>query len=141
MLDLEKIGCTVEDADDGADVHLLMPDPTNPVPLFHDDEQTDRVTIRVLGHDGTKWRAITRKRNDRRAKRGKKELTEEEVEAENIEWAADITVGWNLAERGQKLEFTPSEARRIYKKYPWIRDQVLAGSVNRGNFRKASTKS
>jgi hypothetical protein len=60
-------------------------------------------------------------------KRGKDaELrTVEVIEQENMDLLAVCTVGWKgVVDEGQTLDFNEANVRKIYKKYPWIYDQV-----------------
>ncbi len=45
------------------------------------------------------------------------------------------TVGWTgLAEDGKDIPFSRKDAKRLYVKYPWLREQVSTFIENRGNF-------
>lgn len=99
------------------------------------------VTIQVIGDQADAVQKFvrrelnTRRREEAmREKRGKDPVVQliEDDEAFTIEATAVRTVGWS----GIKEEFTPENAKRLYKLNPYIRQQVLEASSNAANFSK-----
>ena len=74
--------------------------------------------------------------------RGRLKLTPEELEAEATDLLVALTAGWSLVSLdGQMLDlpFTPQNARTVYDKVTWIREQVDLFCADRGNFTPASS--
>ena len=58
---------------------------------------------------------------------------------ENIELLVACTLNWaGIRAKGQPLPFSVDNARVIYAKLPWLREQVKAFIEDRANFLKAS---
>jgi hypothetical protein len=115
---------TTKACNDGAEVEIRHP-VTN-VPLG--------MTIRVLGRDSDTFKEFTRdmlntrlRREAMAQKRGKDAdlRTVEVIEQENMDLLVTCTLGWKgVVDAGETLDFNEANVRKIYKKYPWIYDQV-----------------
>jgi len=79
------------------------------------------------------------KQREQQAKRRGREpedLTLEEAEKLSAEAAAVRVIAWEgIAEDGKEIKFSETEAERIFKEYPFIREQVMTESDNVFNFR------
>lgn len=92
------------------------------------------VSITVLGSDSSEYRKRLRSAANGRINSRKKQ-TIEQLEQDGIGLLVAVTTGWrNIVVEGQNLEFSPEEARRLYEKYPWIREQVDEFVNERANF-------
>ncbi len=132
MNDLSSLN-TVAACDKGADIELRHPVTNAPLGMF----------ITVLGKDSTKFKEISRaslnarlRRDALATRRGKEPeiRTVEDIEKENIDLLVACTTGWSLTEKGIELVFSPAEAARVYKQYPFIYDQVNEGIGSLENF-------
>lgn len=118
-------------ADAGATLEVLHP--ATGQPMLQDDGSP--VTITLLGQDSRKWRAFVRQTTNRRLQSRKAKQTAEEIEAENTEGWVALTVAWKgIVLAGEALECTPANARMIYGRFPFIREQVAEFVSDRANF-------
>lgn len=78
----------------------------------------------------------TKEQQAKRRGREPEEMTLEEAERLAAETAAVRVISWQgIAEDGQEVKFSQAEAERIFKEYPFIREQVMEQSENIFNFR------
>lgn len=145
-MDLSKLD-TVSAAAEGATLHLKHP--VTGVPLLDESLKSDEhpdgapVTITLLGVDSPEYQALDRRlRNRRLAETGRRgaqvKLTAEQIDNEAVQMLAALTVGWQNVGFGEtKLEFSREAAASLYKKVPWIREQVDEFVADRGNFLRA----
>ncbi len=116
---------------DVAELVLLNP--------FKNYEETD-VVIRIAGPDSAQWRAASRKVTNRRLKAANRsrrlDLTAEEVEFDQIEMLASLTVGWSdtLEVDGKRYPYSYENAKDLYRRFGWITEQVDEFAKNRANF-------
>lgn len=88
--------------------------------------------LRIYGVDSAAYRKALM---DLREKQGERELTQEELVEQDIEFAERLTGGWrNVIVDGQELPFGPENARMLYRRCPVIRRQVMPFAVERSNF-------
>lgn len=122
-------------ADEGAKLELALPDGT---PVFTDEEGEERATITLLGQDSKTFTALTHNKNQARLKRGARRaarISTRELEEDALDLAVACTRDWNLPPwDGERLECTAANARKVYKAFPWILDQVSDFIVDRSNF-------
>ena len=133
MLDLKK-NDPAKAAEVGYTFTVTMPD----------GSETD-AKITVRGANSPTVRNYSRriyqefKQKEQQAKRRGREvedMTLEEAEQLSAEAAAVRVIGWTgIAEDGAELKFTQEEAQRVFKAYPFIREQVMEHSDNIFNFR------
>lgn len=104
------------------------------------------VTLKLLGPDSKKFRALTRtqvrKRLDRKEALSSEAMMEE-ADADTLEVLCSCTVGWeNMFETdGKPVAFSHENVKAVYSAYPVIRDQVDIFVSQRANFLPASSKS
>lgn len=121
-MDLSKLNIT-DSANSGATVTLR-----DPVTL----EDLD-TTITVVGRDSDIFRNHVKKIVDKN--RSKKRLSMDEAERQNIELLAVCTIAWTNVQEGDTVyECSFENAKYIYKKYPWIREQLDEFQEERANF-------
>lgn len=100
------------------------------------------ITITLAGSDSERFRKVQRASTNRRLKtqssrRG--QVTSEELEADSLETLAACTISWRgLVVDGEALECNAANARKAYKRLPWLKEQVDAFVGDRANFLKAS---
>jgi len=113
------------------------------------------IRIIVCGSDSKTYQDIANKQQNRRFEKAQKarglKLTAEEVNAEALELLVGCTKGWesdildndgNVVEKKQAIElnvdefldFTPDNARLIYRRFPFIREQIEREIGDRANF-------
>ncbi len=96
--------------------------------IMHEDTP---VTITLIGSDGNKFQQLYQKRMHKMRERSRNRQKERELsEAEKVDLAyalyADLTLAWEgIIEGGQPLECTHDNVRSIYKRFPWIFEQVV----------------
>lgn len=99
------------------------------------DSEPLGVHFKLLGSDSEEYNKQVRKNNDKRIKKGMKNLKSETLEAEGLELLVACTVDWqDVMDEGEELECTKENVRKVYKKYPWIKDQVDEFVGDRSNF-------
>lgn len=112
-------------ANAGRAIELRHPATRAPLGIFVD----------VVGVDSDLYRRAIRERQLRRSEDEVSELTPERMEEENLDLLATCTTGWRgMVLDGQAVEFSPVNARMIYERFPWIRDQVDRGIGDRSVF-------
>ncbi len=112
------------------------------VSLYHPATNADLgITIRVLGKDSDEFRRISNAQNKRRLDRMQRGgfrvsmPSPEEMEQNAIELLASCTVGWTGVVLEKKpLPFSKENAKMLYTRVPWIREQVDAAIGDRANF-------
>ncbi len=105
------------------------------------------ITVRLLGPDSNKYRALTRAQVRKRMAAmadGKVTLSEaefEETERELLDILVACTVGWSnvLDTEGAEIPFAEDNVRKLYSNYPVVREQVDTFLANRANFLRASS--
>lgn len=100
------------------------------------------VTIALVGIDSERFRAASREIINRRLKnqtrRRDTSVKVEEIEAESLEQLAAATLGWEGVELdGKALPFSHVNALKLYRRLPWVKDQVDTFVADRENFLKA----
>lgn len=96
--------------------------------------------IQLAGADSQRWQEEEKRYTDKRLKeinkRGKMlEMTSAEIEERGIHLLAAVTLGWqNIELDGQPAVFSEQNARVIYRKFKWLREQVDAFVSDRANF-------
>lgn len=121
---------------------LELRDPTGN-PVLQDDGKP--VTITLLGEDSdVVTQASNRNANQflRGTAAGGQAVTAEMSKTNEINKFASATVSWNgIVVDGEALKFSADAAKALYRRFPWIRDQVRIFIADRANFMKASPKS
>lgn len=135
MIDLGSLD-TARSANEGFDVQL-----------YHPVTNVDLgITIKILGKDSDTFRKIShaqaKKRMDRFSKGGFRNTgfiqSPEEIEQNGIELLAACTVGWDgIILDGKPLDFSKDNAKELYTRFPWIKEQIDVAVGDRANFIKA----
>lgn len=131
------------------DLSNLKVDPKNQVATLElkhpitfetlEDEDGNKVTITLNGPDSDAVRRAEREWADKRLKEGirrkKVNVTTAQIEEQAINVDVAATVDWSGIEvDGDEFEYSPENARVLYKKFPWIREQVEEFFNDRSNF-------
>ena len=132
---------TTDLSEEGTWMHLAGP---NDADLYVGEEDDEKpVRILLIGKDSKKYQDIEHKNNNKllseaalKGGRRPKNLTlSEDTSARNIEKLAKCTKAWeNVIVDGAELECTTKNARMVYKRFPWIREQVLDFANDRSNY-------
>ena len=119
VIDLSELD-TIVASGRGFELELRHPTSEKPLGQF----------ITILGKDSEQFRAA--KRN-----RVAEPLTMEESEERSVMQLVAATTGFrNILYKGEKLEFSVANARRLYMEQLWIRRQVDKGIADLENFIK-----
>jgi hypothetical protein len=102
------------------------------------------ISITVLGRDSDIYRQLaanqSRKRLGKMAKAGRVTagtMSLDEFENDAMELLVACTTAWeNISIDGVPVEYSKESARRVYKEYPFIKEQVEAAITDRANFSK-----
>lgn len=96
-----------------------------------------RVTVRGADSDiyEEKFRELQRQRLGTLARQRSARLDPDQIEADSIVLLAAVTAGWDgIEENGAAVQFNEAAAQALYRRFPWIREQVDAAVHERGNF-------
>lgn len=92
------------------------------------------ITIKLLGKDSAEYRKAVSKVGNSRINQRKK-VTVEQTQQDALDLLVAVTVGWaGMTENGEELEFSPENAKRVYRDYPWIKEQADEFVHDRANF-------
>lgn len=106
----------------GAELELVHPATGENLGIF----------ITLAGSDSGQWRKAVM---DMAEKRGKKRVGAEEIRRNGIEIVARCTLAWrNVHLDGQELPCTLENARELYNRFDWIREQADTFCSDRANF-------
>lgn len=138
-MDLSTLDITAS-AEEGAVMELRHP--ASHAVLVDADKKP--LTITLAGDDSERVRKAQRAATNRRlamqGRRSGNKLTAEELEADGIDVLAAATVAWTgIVLDGQPLDCTPANAKTVYARLPWIREQAETFTADRANFLRASS--
>ncbi|MFC3072347.1 hypothetical protein [Shinella pollutisoli] len=134
-MDLASID-TKELAETGAVMTVEHPGTGAPVL----DEAGKETTITLLGADSAKLRKRQNDLINDVMKKGfrPKSVTAEKSEEDKIVTLALATVAWSgIKVDGEALECNFENAKRLYRRLPWLKDQADSFVGDRANFTKA----
>lgn len=132
-MDLSKFNL-VEQAETPSVLHLC--NPVNDEPLVTEDG--GNVTLSLLGKDSPVAQAAIKQRTQKQLNKKKLKFDVDELVEASIELLTAVTTGWeNISENGTAIEFSKDNAKSLYTRYPWIREQADAFVSDRENFYKA----
>lgn len=94
--------------------------------------------IKLASPDSEHFRRADRRiknRNNAAMMKGRRQITQEMMEASSLDLLAAVTLDWeNVRRSGADLPFSEEEARKLYEEKPFIREQVDAFASDRVNF-------
>lgn len=133
-MDLSELD-SVKAAEQGAAMELLHP--VSKAPLKQADGTP--ITITLAGTDSDRFRKAEREKANRRLNATtRKPLDVDTFKADGIDLLVACTITWSgIKVAGELLDCTPANAARVYKEFPWIKEQVDAFAAERSNFLKA----
>ena len=131
-MDLTELD-TSSAADEG--VEMAVRHPVTNAPLMMADGETP-ITIRVAGMDSKIFRKAQRANQDRRMKGARyRAPTADELDAEATELVAKCTLSWRgVMIDGAELQCSFANAKQLYTRLPWLREQVDLFMGDRANF-------
>ncbi len=124
-------------SESGAEVQIVDVKTGEPLPI----------KVNVLGPDSEAYssalRVQSRRHTDRLMKRGRKSLSLDELQDDELELLGAVTTGWTSFSVGEeRFAFDgAASAQALYRRFPAIRDQVLSFQRDRANFLPKSAKS
>ena len=129
-MDLDKLD-TTEAAEAGVWMPVLHPG--NNTPLM--DGETP-CQILVVGTDSSRFRKAQRAAADRRIRGGRfRFASAEEQEADTLELLSSCTLDWQAIDMdGAPFPYSKANAKTLYARFGWIRDQVDRYIGDRANF-------
>ena len=135
-MDLSSLD-TVSASAEGASLELR-----NPVSdaVLRDEKSGEPVTITLVGTDSRDYMKITHDIQNRRlgkrlGKGGRLKTTAEEIDADALELLVASTKSWqHIIVDGAELSFSAANARMLYTRFPWIKEQVDEFIADRSNF-------
>lgn len=96
------------------------------------------ITITLAAPDSETYRAVDRRvknRNMATARKSRNGLTIEAIEAGMLDLIVGVTLDWDgVTWDGAPLKFSADNARMVYAKFPFIREQVDEFLAERVNF-------
>ena len=111
---------------------LILRNPATGEDLFADDGKP--ITITLLGSDSSEYRKRIRATANQRIN-SRKKRTVEQIEQESIEMLAAVTQGWcGIVVDGEEVAFSQDEAKKLYRRFSWITEQVDEFVSDRSNF-------
>lgn len=133
-MDLNDLDLT-QSADIGAEMTVIHP--ITGLPLC--DEDGNVMKLFLVGSDSKRLREAMKVRaRSELMKRNPIKFDLDDAENKAAELLAACTLGWShVIEGGVNLEFTNENAKRIYLKFGWLRQQADAFINDRANFFKA----
>ncbi len=122
-------------ADEGAKLHLRHP--VEDTPLTKDDGSP--ITITLVGSDSATFKRAMQVQADRRLKsNNRRAISMQSIEDDAVDLLSAATVGWDgIVVDGKELPFSNENAKTLYERFPWIREQVNSFIGERANFLKA----
>jgi len=130
--------------DAATEAAMQLRHPGTNVVLKQDDGRP--ITITLAGVDSERYRKAQRALTNQRLKMGGRRggagtLTAEELESAGLETLVACTVAWDgIILDGQALECNPANARTLYARLPWVRDQADEFMGERANFLTGSSQ-
>lgn len=102
------------------------------------------IRIRLAGADSPAWKKAEKSQTNKRlanlSRKGNLSMNADEIEERGIALLAAVTLAWeNIEEHGQAYPCNEANARQLYRKYDWIREQVDAFVGDRSNFAHAES--
>lgn len=106
-------------------------------------DKNSPVTIRLAGRDSEIYRRISRYLAHMRAETaladgGDASPSDEALENEALDLLSALTLGWTgITANREPYPFSEENARKLYERLPWLREEVDRFVGNRANFMKA----
>ena len=134
-MDLSSLD-TRKAAEDGAT--LTLRHPVDDTPLA--DDKGNPITITVVGTDSSTFKRAMHAQADKRLNtpNGRQRVTMQAFEDDTINLLVAATIDWSgIIVDGAPLPFSNDNARKLYERFPWIKEQANTFIGDRANFLKA----
>lgn len=93
------------------------------------------IQITLAGMDSDRYRDFKRSRQNKKIReQGPGPLTVEDIEEVGLDALVELTLGWKMRVDGADLPCTPANVKAVYKRFPWLKEQVDAFVAQRANF-------
>lgn len=140
MLDLSTLD-TTKVAEEGSTLEVRHP--TSGAVLSNGDGRP--VTLTLAGMDSQRARKAERLATNRRLKMGGRRsfsVTADELDNDALDLLAACTLAWSGFEVDKaEMECNVDNARRLYRQFPWLREQAQQFVDDRANFLRGSPTS
>ena len=107
--------------------------------LLNDDKSP--MTITVYAPHSKEYKSVMNEQTNKRLKamqkKGKNEITAEDIEAATLEILSKTTKEWNITYGNESPKLTVSKAKEVYDKVFWIKAQIEAETQGYLDFMKA----
>ena len=142
MADLKSLD-SKKAAAEGAELILRHPGTGEPLAVDPTKENPSPKpwTVMLLGVDSPTYRNLEHLQQSRRIQRATRmgrvgAATSQEVENDVTELLVKVTTGWrdSIPLDGKPFEFSEENAKLLYTKYPWAREQVSGFVNDRSNY-------
>lgn len=123
---------------DAVDMPLI--NPKDGTPLMDERQDPPKpITIKVLGIDSKEYTSVRHQMQNKALKKvgsgGKLKISAEQLEDQELSLLVAVTKGWSgIVIEGQEHEFNTANARSLYLRFAWIREQVNEFVNDRANF-------
>jgi hypothetical protein len=119
--------------DEGAVLHVRDPLTGS---LIEDDDGQNAMTITLISADSREYVRMQHRISNSTIRGTKpRKVTLEEIEDSALQMLAFATKSWTgMVLDGAPLECNQINARMVYKRFPWIKEQVDEFVVDRSNF-------
>jgi hypothetical protein len=116
--------------------------PVTDAPLMENEKP---VTISFVSEDSERFRGKRRQVINRRLRNRKNSqvtYTAELAESDALDALCDATVAWEgIGLDGEELPCSPENAKKVFRRLPWLVEQADLFVTDRANFLRASSKS
>ena len=135
-MDLSKFDASSA-ADEG--VAMIVQHPIDDTNML-DEETGESVVITLIGQDSKSVQKLVHKITNRKLartfKRGRGiSIKAEQIDTDALEILATCTKAWEgIVVDGEKLQCTFENAKKVYERFPWLREQVDDFTTDRANF-------
>ena len=143
-MDLSQLD-TKKAADEGAFLQLRHP-VTNEL-LVDKDDDNKPIGLTLLGSDSEAYRSSSLFRSNRRLKEAMKKgdkanLSVESIDNDKLDCLAACTIKFHqIAVDGKQRQCSADEAKKLYTRFTWIREQAEQFIDDRGNYLGNSSQS
>ena len=130
--DIDAQAAAAKTEDEGTVVHIHGLDE---MPMYYEgpDKKPVPVTITVAGAHSPRYRRIEEAQRQRKLKRS--QFTGAVIFDDNIEKMSGCTLAWDgFFVNGQPVDCTSHNASQLYRRCPWVYEQVLEAAHDHSRF-------
>jgi len=122
------------------DLNEVTIDDTATIDILHPNGDKTDIKITIFGGDSDQHKAQeakNRNKNMNAARKGKK-ITAEQSDAQDDDLLIASVASWeNVEENGKLLECNSANIKKVFKAWPFVREQINRAIVDRTNFMKS----